>query len=216
MSVAPAGTSAPAVLERLGKAYPDARCALDFTSPFQLLVATILSAQCTDERVNAVTPSLFARFPTPAAFMVAPIGEIEQAIRSTGFYRNKARHIQGASTMIVEQFGGEVPHSMEELLRLPGVARKTANVVLGEAFGTVVGVVVDTHVGRVSRRLGFSSSQDPRQVESDLMELLPRESWLPFVHQAIAHGRAVCKAPRARCTICTLADLCPSAGLAEA
>jgi endonuclease-3 len=201
------------VLERLEAAYPNARCSLDFANPFQLLIATILSAQCTDERVNLVTPALFARYPTPVEFMIAPIEEIEQAIHSTGFYRNKARSIQGASRMLVEECGGVVPSTMDELLRLPGVARKTANVVLGNAFAIVEGVVVDTHVGRISRRLGFTIHEDPVKVEADLMALLPRASWLDYVHRIILHGRAVCTAKRPRCAECILAPVCPSAGV---
>ncbi|MGH2410713.1 MAG: endonuclease III [Chloroflexota bacterium] len=199
------------VVERLATAYPDSKCSLDFTSPFQLLVATILAAQCTDERVNMVTPALFARFPTPAAFAEAPLEEIETAIRSTGFYRNKARHIQGACRMILSTFGGELPRTMAELLRLPGVARKTANVVMSNGFGQVEGVVVDTHVGRISRRLGLTASEDPVRVEQDLMVLLPQSAWRDYNHRLIDHGRAVCKAPRPRCGVCILADICPSA-----
>jgi endonuclease III len=199
------------ILERLAAAYPDAKCSLNFSSPFELLIATILSAQCTDERVNLVTPALFATYPNAAAFMTAPIQEIEQAIKSTGFYHNKARNIQGACRLLVEEHGSQVPSTMPELLRLPGVARKTANVVLGNAFGIVEGVVVDTHVGRVSRRLGFTAKEDPAKVEADLMQLLPRESWLDFVHQVIWHGRAVCTAKRPRCDACVLAPDCPSA-----
>jgi len=200
-----------AVLERLRDAYPDARCSLNFATPLQLLIATILAAQCTDERVNRVTPNLFARYPTAAALAAAPIEALEEAIRSTGFYRNKARHIHGACRMIVEEFGGQVPANMEDLLRLPGVARKTANVVMGNAHGTVVGVVVDTHAGRISRRLGFTTNKDPEKVEADLMRLLPRAAWLDYTHQLIDHGRAVCTALRPRCTACVLFDLCPSA-----
>lgn len=199
------------ILERLNTAYPDARCSLDFSSPFQLLIATILSAQSTDARVNLVTPELFARFPNPEAFVAASIEEIEAMIRSTGFYHNKAKSVQGASRMIVEEFGGQVPSTMPELLRLPGVARKTANVVLGNAFGIVEGVVVDTHVGRISRRLGFSTNEDPVKVEADLMALLPQASWLDYVHQVIWHGRAVCMAKKPTCSVCVLASECPSA-----
>lgn len=202
-----------AILGRLHQQYPDARCSLSFANPLQLLIATILSAQCTDERVNAVTPALFARYPTAADFATAPLAELEEAVRTTGFYRNKARHIQEASRMIVAEYGGDVPHTMAELLRLPGVARKTANVVLGNGFGIVEGVVVDTHVGRISRRLGFTSRQDPVRVEEELMALLPRSTWLDYTHEVILHGRSVCKAPRPRCDMCVLADLCPSAGL---
>lgn len=199
-----------AVLARLGEAYPDARCSLTFSNPLQLLIATILAAQCTDERVNRVTPALFARYPDAAAFAAAAIEDLEEAVRSTGFYRNKARHIQAACRMIVEHHGGEVPDDLGQLLQLPGVARKTANVVLGNAFDMVVGVVVDTHVGRISRRLGLTAHQDPVKVEADLMRVLPRPVWRDFTHRLIEHGRAVCTAPRPRCAACSLADLCPS------
>ncbi|HWE60614.1 MAG TPA: endonuclease III [Chloroflexota bacterium] len=204
-------TRVAAILARLQETYPDARCSLNFASPLQLLVATILAAQCTDERVNAITPALFARYQSAAAFAHAPLEELEEAVRPTGFFRNKARNIQGACRMIVREFDGEVPHTMAELLRLPGVARKTANVVLGNAFGIVVGVVVDTHVGRISRRLGLTTQQDPVRVEQELMAILPREQWLDYTHRVILFGRAICKAPRARCSACFLNDLCPSA-----
>lgn len=205
------GTRLAAILARLHEAYPDATCSLNFATPLQLLIATILAAQCTDERVNAVTPALFARYQTAADLAEAHIEELEEAVRSTGFYRNKARNIQAACRMIVAEFGGEVPRTMDELLGLPGVARKTANVVLGNAFGIVEGVVVDTHVGRISRRLGLTSQQDPVRVERDLMAALPRDQWLDFTHRVIFFGRAICKAPRARCGACFLTDLCPSA-----
>ncbi|HVA91140.1 MAG TPA: endonuclease III [Chloroflexota bacterium] len=198
------------VVDRLAAAYPDSKCSLDFDSPFQLLIATILAAQCTDARVNLVTPALFARFPTPAAFAVAPLTDIEEAIRSTGFYRNKAHHIQAACQMILTDFNGEVPHTMAELLQLPGVARKTANVVMSNGFGQVEGVVVDTHVGRISRRLGLTASEDPVRVEQDLMALLPQSEWRDYNHRLIDHGRAVCKAPRPRCGTCMMTDICPS------
>jgi endonuclease-3 len=198
------------VVERLAEAYPDAKSSLNFESPFQLLIATILAAQCTDERVNLGTPALFARLPTPLAMAEAPLPEIEKAIRSTGFFRNKARHIQGASRMIVADFGGEVPQAMTDLLTLPGVARKTANVVMGNAFGKVEGVIVDTHVGRISRRLGLTTADDPVRVEQDLMRLLPHSAWLDFNHRVIYFGRAICKAPRPHCSICMMSNLCPS------
>ncbi|HVA91719.1 MAG TPA: endonuclease III [Chloroflexota bacterium] len=198
------------VVERLAVAYPDAKSSLNYESPFQLLIATILSAQCTDERVNLVTPTLFARFPTPLALAEAPLPEIEEAIRSTGFYRNKARSVQGASRMIVADYEGVVPQAMADLLKLPGVARKTANVVMGNGFGRVEGVIVDTHVGRISRRLGLTTAEDPVRVEQNLMALLPQPEWLAFNHRVIYFGRAICKAPRPRCAVCMLADLCPS------
>lgn len=173
-------------------------------------MATILSAQCTDARVNQVTPVLFRRYPTAAAYAHAPLGEIEEAIRSTGFFRNKARSLQGLGATLVERHHGRVPETLAELVRLPGVGRKTANVVLGNAFGRDEGVVVDTHVGRVSRRLALTRQDDPEKVERDLMALVPREKWTLWAHLLIAHGRAVCRAPRPRCAECPLADLCPS------
>jgi endonuclease-3 len=199
------------VVARLEAAYPDAHCALDHRSPLELLVATILSAQCTDARVNQVTPMLFRRYPGAADYAEAPIAELEQAIRSTGFFRNKARSLRGLGAALVEHHGGRVPETMAELVRLPGVGRKTANVVLGNAFGRDEGIVVDTHVGRISRRLGLSREDDPEKVELDLMQLVPRGKWTLWAHLLIAHGRAVCKAPRPRCGECAIADLCPSA-----
>ena len=216
---APAGARAEskqrarAIDRRFQKAYPDARCSLDHRSPFELLVATILSAQCTDERVNMVTPALFRRFPGPEDFAGAAPAEIEDHVRSTGFYRNKAKAIQGAATLISERFGGRVPATMEELLTLPGVARKTANVVLGTAFDQAAGVVVDTHVQRVSRRLGLTTEQDPAKIERDLMALLPPAVWVGFSHRVIQHGRRVCMARKPRCADCPVHDLCPSAEL---
>lgn len=198
---------------RLAKAYPGARCSLDHTSPFELLVATILSAQCTDERVNLVTPALFRRFPTPEHFAGAATEEIEAHVRSTGFFRNKARAIKGAATLLAERFGGRVPDTMEELLILPGVARKTANVVLGTAYGRASGVVVDTHVQRVSRRLGLTVEEDPAKIERDLMALLPAAVWVGFSHRMIQHGRRICAARKPRCSACPVNDLCPSAEL---
>ncbi len=198
---------------RLGSAYPDARCSLDHTTPFELLVATILSAQCTDERVNMVTPALFRRFPTPEHFAGATPEAIEEHIRSTGFFRNKARSIKGAATLIAERFGGAVPATMEELLSLPGVARKTANVVLGTAYGQATGVVVDTHVQRVTRRLGITREKDPGKIERDLMGLLPESSWIAFSHRVIHHGRRTCTARKPRCGACPLSDVCPSVEL---
>jgi len=201
------------VIGRLREAYPDAKCALDHENAYQLLAATILSAQCTDERVNQVTPSLFARYPTPEDLAGAKQEELESIIRSTGFYRNKAKSLIGMATAVVERHGGEVPAEMEALTRLPGVGRKTANVVLSNAFGKAEGVVVDTHVKRLSGRLGFTRETDPEKVERDLMALFPRELWGDLEHLLIFHGRAVCKAPRPRCGGCTVADLCPSAAV---
>lgn len=197
------------ILVRLKRLYPDATCSLDYETPVQLLVATILSAQCTDERVNLVTPALFRRFPDVAAFAGADIGEIEELVRSTGFYRNKAKNIQAACRMIMTEFGGQLPQQMESLLRLPGVARKTANVVLAHAFGINAGVTVDTHVKRLSHRLGLTEHTDPVKIERDLMKLLPQPDWENWSIRLIYHGRAVCKARSPGCEACELADLCP-------
>ncbi|MDY6936726.1 MAG: endonuclease III [Cyanobacteriota bacterium] len=199
------------ILVRLKRLYPDATCSLNYNTPVQLLVATILSAQCTDERVNKVTPALFDRFPDAEAFAGADIAEIETLVRSTGFYRNKAKNIQGACRAIVEKFNDEVPQQMEQLLELPGVARKTANVVLAHAYGINAGVTVDTHVKRLSNRLGLTSQTNPVKVERDLMPLLPQEDWENWSIRLIYHGRAVCAARKPACDRCTLADLCPTA-----
>jgi len=193
---------------RLAEAYPDVRCWLDHRGPLQLLVATILSAQCTDARVNLVTPALFKRFPDAQAFAQANQKELETLIRSTGFYRNKARSILGACKKIVDEHAGEVPRTLEALHALPGVGRKTANVVLGNAFNTP-GMVVDTHVGRIAKRLGLTRHSDPVRVEFALMPLIPESDWVAFGHRVIAHGRKFCKAPKPRCTGCPLEDLCP-------
>jgi endonuclease-3 len=194
----------------LERHYPDARCTLDFTNPLELLVATILSAQCTDERVNRVTPALFARYRTAADYAGADPEALREEIRSTGFYRNKAKSILGAARAIVERHGGEVPRTMEELTALPGVGRKTANVILGNAFG-VPGMVVDTHVARVARRLGLTRGEDPVKIEYDLMALFPEGRWVRLSHQLIAHGRALCRAPKPDCPACFLSEaLCPS------
>jgi endonuclease III len=202
---------AAAIVATLADMYPESRCSLDHRSPFQLLVATVLSAQCTDARVNAVTPALFDRYATPRALAEAPYEEVEQAIRSVNFYRNKARALIGLSQALEERFGGEVPRTVEELSSLPGVGRKTANVVLGVAFGLADGVVVDTHVKRVAYRLGLTRQTDASLVERDLLELLPREERVVFTHRVIDHGRAVCVARKPRCPACDLAPLCPSA-----
>ncbi len=207
---APAAVRAAEIIARLHTAYPDAKCSLDFRDAFQLLVATILSAQCTDERVNQVTPRLFERFPTPAALASADQAEIEELIRSTGFYRNKAKSILGAARKIVDDFGGTLPQTMDELLTLPGVARKTANVVLSNAFGIIEGIAVDTHVSRLGPRLGLTVETDPQKIERDLMELLPRSAWLFANHALILHGRGICNARKPRCTECTLLELCPT------
>jgi endonuclease III len=201
----------PLLLERLRRAHPDAKCALHHRNPFELLIATILSAQCTDARVNMVTPVLFQRFPDPAAMSRADRGELESIIKSTGFFRNKAKSIQGASERMIQAFGGEVPRRMDELLTVPGVARKTASVVLGVSYGIAEGVVVDTHVYRVSRRLGLSRGKKVEEVEKDLMRVLPREDWIDYAHLIIFHGRRICQARKPRCTECPVADLCPSA-----
>ena len=200
-----------AVLEKLHELYPDATCSLDYETPVQLMVATILSAQCTDERVNKVTPALFARFPDAAAFAGADVADIEQLVRSTGFYRNKAKNIQGACQRIMAVFNGEVPQTMEELLTLPGVARKTANVVLAHAFGIFAGVTVDTHVKRLSNRLRLTKSDNPVQIERDLMKLIPQPEWENWSIRLIYHGRAVCNARKPQCDVCAIANLCPSA-----
>ncbi len=199
-----------AILEKLNEAYPAATCALKHENAFQLLISTILSAQCTDERVNMVTPGLFAKYPTPQAFAYANPNDIQQEIRSTGFYRNKTKSILGASKKIVEEFHGEVPRTMEELLTLPGVARKTANVVLGCAFEIASGVVVDTHVLRLSGRLDLSRNVDPKKVETDLMKIIPQDRWILFSHQLIWHGRRVCNARKPKCIECNLEKICYS------
>jgi endonuclease III len=201
-----------AILRVLDELYPDAHCELDFASPFQLLVATILSAQCTDKRVNLVTPVLFARFPDAESMALADPRELEKIIQSTGFFRNKAKSILGASRLICEDFDGQVPREMEQLLTLPGVARKTANVVLGSAFGQNVGVVVDTHISRLSQRLKLTRQTEPVKIERDLMEKLPQASWTKVGHQLIWHGRRVCFARSPNCAGCALQPHCPSAG----
>ena len=196
------------LLRRLAAAYPNAECALHHTSAWELLVATILSAQCTDARVNIVTPALFRKFPSPAAFAEASLPAIEEEIRSTGFYHNKAKSISGAARRVVDEFGGQVPETMEELLTLPGVARKTANVVLGVAFEKAEGVVVDTHVLRLSHRLGLTRAEDPKRVEEDLMRVIPRDRWIAFSHEMIHHGRQICVARKPKCIDCPLETLC--------
>jgi endonuclease III len=200
------------ILVRLKRLYPNAPCTLNYASPVQLLVATILSAQCTDERVNLVTPALFGQFPDAAALATAELVEIENLIRSTGFYRNKAKNIQAACRILVAEHGGKVPPSMEQLLSLPGVARKTANVVLAHAFGINAGVTVDTHVKRLSYRLGLTKNTEPIHIERDLIRLLPSDDWENFSIRIIYHGRAICKARNPACQMCLLSDLCPSAG----
>jgi len=201
---------APEIFDRLTRAYPNAHCALDFNSPFQLLVATILSAQCTDKRVNMVTPALFKRFPTPAALAAAPVPELEAIIKSTGFYHSKAKSLIGMATAIEERHGGRVPDEMSDLVALPGVGRKTANVILGNAFGKNEGVVVDTHVARLSRRLALTRHSDPEQIEQDLIRLFPRPQWTLLSHLLIEHGRTICDARKPKCALCVVSDLCPS------
>ncbi|MGB7307698.1 MAG: endonuclease III [Candidatus Acidiferrales bacterium] len=199
-----------AILKGLDEAYPAATCALKHENAFQLLISTILSAQCTDERVNQVTATLFPKYPTPKDFAYANPAELEKEIRPTGFFRNKTKSIMGASKKIVEEFRGEVPKTMEELLTLAGVARKTANVVLGTAFGITAGVVVDTHVLRLSERLDLTKNTDPKKVEQDLMKVIPQDRWILFSHQLIWHGRCVCVARKPRCIECNLERLCYS------
>lgn len=198
------------ILRRLEDAYPNAECALHHRNAWELLVATILSAQCTDARVNIVTPELFRKYPTPQAMAEASLPAIEEEIRSTGFYRNKAKSIVGAAKKIVGDFGGKVPKAMSELLTVPGAARKTANVVLGVAYKIAEGVVVDTHVLRLSRRLGLTKQTDPKTVEQDLMKIIPKDHWIQFSHEMIHHGRQICLARKPRCADCTLETLCNS------
>jgi len=199
------------ILARLANAYPDAHCALDHRTPFELLAATILSAQCTDVRVNMVTPALFARYPTARDLAAADQSDVEDLIRSTGFFRSKAKNLIGMATALVTEYGGKVPADMEALRQLPGVGRKTANVVLGNAFGIDEGIVVDTHVTRLSRLLGLTKANDAEKIERDLMALVPRDQWTMVSHWLIFHGRQVCIARRPRCGECVLASLCPSA-----
>ncbi|MGQ0636854.1 MAG: endonuclease III [Planctomycetaceae bacterium] len=201
------------IARALARAYPDAVCALRHANPFQLLVATILSAQCTDERVNLVTPELFRRFPTPEKLAQAAQPDMERLIQSTGFFRAKARSLLGMSRMLVSDFGGNLPRTIDELTQLPGVGRKTANVLLGTAFGLATGVVVDTHVSRITRLLGLTRHHDAEKIERDLMHLLPRSEWINFSHRLIHHGRRVCIARRPKCPECPLLRLCPRVGL---
>jgi endonuclease-3 len=197
-------------LKGLDEAYPAAECALTHRSPWELLVATILSAQCTDVRVNMVTPELFRRFPTPQKMAKATLEELEELIRTTGFFHNKAKSIQGAARKVVADFGGQVPQTLAELITIPGAARKTANVVLGVCFGKAEGVVVDTHVFRITRRLGLAKGDTPQKVEQELMRVLPQNRWIDFSHQIIQHGRLVCDARKPKCDRCNLEQLCTS------
>jgi endonuclease-3 len=204
---------AETICRRLAQAYPDATCSLDFRTPFELLIATILSAQCTDKRVNMVTGGLFRRWPTPGALAAAPPAEVESVIRSTGFFRAKAKSIRGCCQGLVERHAGDVPRTLKDLVQLPGVGRKTANVVMGSAFGEPTGVVVDTHVGRISRRLGLTRQTDAVRAERDLGRVLPRSEWIAFSHRLIEHGRSVCLARKPRCETCVLLDCCPQVGV---
>ena len=199
------------IIKRLKNEYPDAHCELNHSNAFELLVATILSAQCTDARVNIVTATLFRKYRSPLDFLNVALEELEQDIRPTGFFRNKAKSIRGASEKIINNFGGEIPTTMDELLTLNGVARKTANVVLGNAFGIASGVVVDTHVSRLSQRLGLTEAIAPEKIEKDLQNLVPEKDWIMFPHWLIAHGRKICQARKPKCAECLLNDLCPTA-----
>jgi len=201
------------VIRRLKRAYPGAKCSLNHSNPFELLVATILSAQCTDERVNIVTADLFRKYRKPEDYLKVPPRELEKDIQSTGFFRNKTKSIQGTAKMLTEQYGGEVPQTMDELLELPGVARKTANVVLGNAFDIHAGVVVDTHVTRLSHRLGFTQQKTAEKIEQDLIPIVPKKDWVIFPHLMIYHGRKICKARTPLCAECTIEELCPSSYL---
>jgi endonuclease-3 len=201
------------IIDGLEELYPEVDCELDRETPFQLVCATILSAQCTDERVNMVTPALFRRYPTPAAMAKAPLPALETIIRSTGFFRQKAKSLKGTAAGLIARFGGEVPRTIADLTTLPGVARKTANVVLGTAYGLAEGVVVDTHVQRLSMRLGLTRKTDPKDIEKDLVQIIPQDRWIRIGHQLIWHGRRVCFARKPNCAGCALAPFCPSAGL---
>jgi len=203
---------AAGIYTRLKKAYPGARCSLNFAKPHELLVSTILSAQCTDKQVNKVTPALFQKYPSAQAFAEAPLEELKELIRPTGFFNHKAQSIQSAMRSVVEEFDGRVPDNMDDLLKLQGVGRKTANVVLGDAFGTP-GVVVDTHVKRLAKRMGLTQNNDPVKIEFDLMQLFPKEQWTLLGHLMIDHGRAVCDARKPKCKECVMNDICPSAQL---
>jgi endonuclease-3 len=198
------------IIKRLKKAYPNAHCALNHSNAFELLIATILSAQCTDERVNIVTADLFRKYRGPADYLKVDQAELEKDIHSTGFFRNKSKSIQGACRRIIDEFGGKVPQTMEEILTLPGVARKTGNVVLGNAFGIASGVVVDTHVARLSQRLGLTTNESAEKIEKDLLDLVPKRHWIMFPHWLITHGRMICNARKPKCRECVLANMCPS------
>ena len=201
------------IVDGLEQLYPDVDCELDRETPFQLLIATILSAQTTDQRVNMVTPALFKKYPTPHAMAKAPLPALEKLVKSTGFFRQKAKSVKGSAVGLIDRFGGEIPKTIAELTTLPGVARKTANVVLGTAYGIAEGVVVDTHVQRLAMRLGLTRKTDPKDIEADLMKVVPHDSWIRLSHQLIWHGRRVCFARKPNCEGCALAPFCPSAGL---
>ncbi|HUT09291.1 MAG TPA: endonuclease III [Thermoguttaceae bacterium] len=201
------------ILRRLRRQYPDATCSLDFDTPLELLVATILSAQCTDERVNRVTKDLFAKYRTATDYAEAPLKQLERDIQSTGFFRNKARNIRRACRKLAERYGGEVPEKIEDLVELPGIGRKTANVVLGTAYGIASGVVVDTHVGRISRRLGLSAEKNAEKVEKDLTASIPKTEWIALSHRMIQHGRRICTARKPKCDQCPLEPVCPRIGV---
>jgi endonuclease-3 len=211
-----AAKQAAEAVRLLGRLYPDATCSLDFQTPLELLVATILSAQCTDERVNIVTKTLFRKYRSAADYARAPVAELEKEIQSTGFFRNKAKSIQNCCRLLVEKHQGQVPQSIDELVALAGVGRKTANVILGTAFGIASGVVVDTHVMRLSRRLGLSRQKDAEKIEKDLMEVIPKKEWIAFSHRMIQHGRKVCAARKPRCDDCPMSEICPRVGVEKA
>lgn len=215
MALTPLQTRTRKIIKLLRNAYPDAHCALNHENALQLLIATILSAQCTDVRVNIVTAELFRKYRTVQDFADADQTELEQDIHSTGFFRNKAKSLLGAARMIIDEYGGKVPQTMDELLRLPGVARKTANVVMGNAFGIASGVVVDTHVGRLSTLLGLTEEKTPEKIELDLQNLVPQKDWIDFSHLLIYHGRQVCIARRPQCEACVIEKLCPSSLLKQ-
>ncbi len=200
-------------IKLLKRYYPNAHCALNYRNPFELLVATVLSAQCTDDRVNQVTPGLFIQFPTPQKMATAPLGVLEDLVRSTGFFKNKSKNLKAASQALVTYHSGEVPQNIQALVELPGVGRKTANVVLGNAFGIASGIVVDTHVTRLSRRLGWVNSENAVIIENQLCKKIPKEDWIMFSHYLISHGRAVCKARKPKCTQCFLEETCPKKGV---
>ena len=206
----PAERRFPIIFRRLNRAYPDAKCALNFSNPHEMLFATILSAQCTDAMVNKVTTELFRKYPTLEDYAAADPLELQQDIKPTGFFRQKSKNLQAAARKILDEYGGKVPDTMAELTTIPGAARKTANIVLGNAYGKVEGIAVDTHVRRVSQRLGLTTHEDPVKIEQDLMELVPKSKWFKLSYLFIEHGRAVCKAPVPRCSDCVLTDLCPS------